>query len=129
LFLTLFQPWASPCYHQLNGYANTSLPIRRWKRELRPCSKHPGRAAQSLVAPVLLVTLLRHMVTLDEAIKELEESIRVWEARPADDARQQRVREARAQLARVQREAEREGQLTLGEEPAPEEWGAAGSQR
>jgi hypothetical protein len=59
-------------------------------------------------------------VTLDEARKALEEAEAAWSARPWDRVRQRQLREARAQLARVQRETEQHGQLTLGDEPAPE---------
>jgi hypothetical protein len=55
-------------------------------------------------------------VTLDEARKQLEEAEAAWAARPWDRRRQREREAARAQLARVRREAEAQGQRTLLEE-------------
>ena len=53
------------------------------------------------------------VVTIEEARKLLEEAENARAARPWEPARQQQVAEARARLARVQRHAERHGQMTL----------------
>jgi len=59
-------------------------------------------------------------VTIEEARKLLEEAQNARAARPWEQARQQQVAEARARLARVQRQAERQGQMTLEDvEAAP----------
>jgi hypothetical protein len=60
----------------------------------------------------------RSAVTIDEARKLLEEAEATWALRPWDRERQRQVKAARAELARVQREAERHGQVRLDfEEP------------
>jgi hypothetical protein len=56
------------------------------------------------------------VVKIEEARKLLEEAEAAWAARPWDTERQRKRQEARALLARVQREAEGQGQLTLTEE-------------
>jgi hypothetical protein len=59
-------------------------------------------------------------VTLDEARKQLEVAEAAWAARPWDRRLQRERQEARALLARVQKQAEQEGQQTLLEESAEE---------
>lgn len=56
-------------------------------------------------------------IALDAARKQLEKAEAAWADRPWD--RQRQRDEARAQLTRVQREAEAQGQQTLLEEKAP----------
>jgi len=52
-------------------------------------------------------------VTIDEARKTLEDAEAAWALRPWDRERQRLLKEAGAELARVQRQTERQGQVTL----------------